>query len=186
MAAASRLAGIAIFLLPFASHTGKPSRPQESWIPTARKRKGIGLRSSGGWAAKERKNLAQARLARGRLAQEKPWDPSGKTGCQSRPSCAFGPASSAASPPSLLPPAVLRAASTAPCRHQAASSAAAPHSRLTSVGGPSMGGPSRNGGAATLASVALVVMAQETGGPCRGGLAPAATGAPPRTTPAAA
>ena len=64
---------------------GKPSRPHESWIRSAWKRKGSGLRSSVEWAAKERKNLARGRLARGKSAQGKRWDPSEKMGCQSRP-----------------------------------------------------------------------------------------------------
>jgi hypothetical protein len=66
-------------------HTGKPSRPNESWISSSRKTQGSGLRSSAWWAAKGCTNLAQGRLAQGRLAQGKGRDPAGKLGCQSRP-----------------------------------------------------------------------------------------------------
>ena len=57
---------------------GKPSRPHESWIPSAWKKKGSGLRPSDGWAAKVRKNLARWRLARGRQPRENAGIPPGK------------------------------------------------------------------------------------------------------------
>ena len=57
---------------------GKPSRPHESWIPSAWKKKGSELRPSDGWAAKVRKNLARWRLARGRQPRENAGIPPGK------------------------------------------------------------------------------------------------------------
>jgi len=68
---------------------GKPSRPHESWIPSAWKKKGSGLRPSGGWAAKVRKNLARGRLARGRLAQGKRGDSPGKRAAKVAPSVTY-------------------------------------------------------------------------------------------------
>jgi hypothetical protein len=90
VAAALRLGGVASGRRKLASRTGKPSRPNESWISSARKTQGSGLRSSPWWAAKGRTNLARGRMTRGRLAQRKGGDPAGNLGCQSRPKECWG------------------------------------------------------------------------------------------------
>ena len=65
VAAASRLDGVASGRRKLASRTGKPSRPNELWISSARKTQGSGLRSSPWWAPKGPTNLARGRMARG-------------------------------------------------------------------------------------------------------------------------